>query len=93
MKVLVTISLTNPSQAIRGWFRNAILERQPCLFVGMISGKQLAKLIEHLEASQCDGTVIAHKRGHHGGVRVKNLGCNRLRTVVNFDGVPLVQHL
>ena len=93
MKVLVTISLTNPSQAIRGWLRNAFLEPQPCLFVGTISARQLVQLIEQLEASQCAGTVIVHKKGRHGGARMKNLGCNRLRTVVNFDGVQLVQRL
>lgn len=89
--MLVTISLINPPQAIRGWLRNAFLEPQSCLFVGEISAQQLVKALEQLESSRCDGAVIVHKKGLPGGVRIKNLGNNRLRSVVDFDGVQLVK--
>lgn len=89
----VTICLSNPPTSIRGCLRNAFVEPQPCLFVGAISGKQIVKLVEKLEEAHCVGTIVVHKKGIPGGVRIKNVGANRLRVVVDFDGVQLVKRI
>lgn len=87
----VTISLISPPAQIRGWLRNAFLEPQPNLFVGVLSGRQVAELVEKLEESQCDGLVIAHTKKSPLGVRIKSVGSDRRRAVVELDGVQVVK--
>ena len=55
--------------------------------------RSVREILIALEAYQCDGSVIVHKTGPAGGVRIKNLGVSRFRSVVTFDGVQLVQRL
>lgn len=89
----VTISLISPPAQIRGWLRNAFMEPQPSLFVGALSGNQIADLVDRLEKAQCNGVVIAHTKKSPLGVRIKTLGTDRLRSVVELDGVQLVKRL
>lgn len=89
----VTISLISPSSQIRGWLRNAFLEPQPGLFVGTLSSGQMKELVEQLDNWECVGVVVAHTRKSPVGVRIKNIGTNRLRVVVEFDGVQLVKRV
>lgn len=89
----MTISLVSPPAAVRGWLRNAFLEPQANLFVGVMSGKQMAALVEQLEEARCAGVVIAHTKQSPLGVRIKSIGANKQRVVVDFDGVQLVKRV
>lgn len=89
----VTISLISPPAQIRGWLRNAFLEPQPNLFVGVLSGTQIADLVDRLEESLCDGVVIVHTRKSPMGVRIKSVGNNRQRFIVEFDGMQVVKRI
>lgn len=89
----VTISLVDPPSRVRGWLRNAFLEPQSNLFVGALAGKQLLRVLGQLEESRCVGVVIVHTNKVPGGVKIKCLGEQRKRSVVDFDGVQIVKRL
>jgi len=61
--------------------------------LGYCIKRPYVKLVEKLEEAHCVGTIVVHKKGIPGGVRIKNVGANRLRVVVDFDGVQLVKRI
>jgi CRISPR-associated endoribonuclease Cas2 subtype I-E len=87
---MVVAILNSPSALVRGVCRNALLEPSANVFVGSLDTKRVKRLIDVLESTGTIAVLLVSSPKASMGMRVKVIGDQSGRQIVEVDGVQLV---
>lgn len=89
MAMLVVV-LNKPEAIVRGVLRNALVEPQPNVFVGLLDSRRIRKLISLLEDRACNALLVCENKRNGAGLSFKVFGTMPDRELIRIDGLDFV---